>query len=610
MRLKLTTKTSTLALLFAASIAFTGCNSSGDGASKNSNNNDNKVPGDLVLKDWDDIESDLDNTTGQVSIIKAKSYRDYLFSSVMEANRGTGESLYITELMDKIKQPKKNPVIDIRYHLFGDNHNDIIPSDEKDFFSKERYNTGFTRYKKQVKCMTDLHQRELEIMSLLAGAHDPLVRDGIFGEEYEDATEEELLDLLWQADGDLINLIKSYREKLIASYVAPFINDEDTLEYNLWSCNVSPASFTEAQDDENTNKFEFMADFVNHIANWRSGDSPVTRENMPEVLEELRQIANEAKALVGDDGELAEADNIGLMHKLIFDDFYVEPESNVWEVKHDDDTPYYNAAAEGLSSFDGNEMKFAQGTLDRLNKLACRGYLMDGSTGENITTKGVCAGTDQPKREDADEDYEGYIYPLFQIDRTLNEQLASNIEEMLRNSVYKVSLAESLLINELVFEQSGSSYKSRADGASGNERTVQDQFGSGYNAGIRNAVNGLMENIDKIRAVYIGAIMQRDSTDANSEYAMLVSNVYDDEDEGSATDVEDQRPIDPADDEHDNVLRKDRIQYRMDELETYYKENYIVALFDAEKAASSWNHLITLLLIAFGGLRLRSRRKH
>src|SRR5699024_4175239 len=121
MRLKLTTKTSTLALLFAASIAFTGCNSSGDGASKNSNNNDNKVPGDLVLKDWDDIESDLDNTTGQVSIIKAKSYRDYLFSSVMEANRGTGESLYITELMDKIKQPKKNPVIDIRYHLFGDN---------------------------------------------------------------------------------------------------------------------------------------------------------------------------------------------------------------------------------------------------------------------------------------------------------------------------------------------------------------------------------------------------------------------------------------------------------------------------------------------------------
>src|SRR5699024_9563231 len=64
----------------------------------------------------------------------------------------------------------------------------------------------------------------------------------------------------------------------------------------------------------------------------------------------------------------------------------------------------------------------------------------------------------------------------------------------------------------------------------------------------------------------------------------------------------------PIDEENENVLRHDRVQYVMDQVDEGIDE-YLKNVDEAvEKLLGSWNHLITLLLITFGWLRLRSRR--
>src|SRR5699024_209561 len=65
----------------------------------------------------------------------------------------------------------------------------------------------------------------------------------------------------------------------------------------------------------------------------------------------------------------------------------------------------------------------------------------------------------------------------------------------------------------------------------------------------------------------------------------------------------------PIDEANQNVLRKDRVEHAMAILEEGV-EGYLLAVDEAVvDLISAWNHFITLLLISFGWLRLRNRRR-
>src|SRR5699024_9131999 len=169
----------------------------------------------------------------------------------MQVNRKISQSIYDGSLLQRLKDIDENKANELFENLFG---------------NKSLNNN--VRYQKQMKCLADLHEIELEIQSLLVSAADPDLRDGVFkleaintiNEESHTISEQQkaFLDALWSEEhgvSDLGRLFQQYRLKIAAFLTLPFSNKTDDVLSNAWSC-----ALTENVWDEQFKGLEFHTD--------------------------------------------------------------------------------------------------------------------------------------------------------------------------------------------------------------------------------------------------------------------------------------------------------------------------------------------------------------
>src|SRR5699024_5331055 len=118
------------------------------------------------------------------------------------------------------------------------------------------------RYQKQVKCLADVHEAELELLSLLVAAYDPALREGVFKESALDSIEELdadaqvefLIGELWEEENgssDLAAIWQKYRNKVAAFLVLPFGDGE--IYSNAWSCTLKDSSWEALEESDISN---------------------------------------------------------------------------------------------------------------------------------------------------------------------------------------------------------------------------------------------------------------------------------------------------------------------------------------------------------------------
>src|SRR5699024_5981474 len=477
------------------------------------------------------------------SAINPKAIESYVLNPVMVTNRLVGQKIYNSSVLERLvnaleEGEASDQAKDLYNHLFnGLEHKNHV------------------RYRKQVKCLTDIHEIELEIQSLLAAVYDADLREGVFATsalaELAGKSEEEqvdhLLAALWQDESepsDFARLLQQYRNKVAAFLVLPFGTED--MSSNAWSCGLGESRWAQIPES-----ITFVATVKNAWEGWQNDDQLITRGNMEKQLNELASLV----LSVRDADDVQSGLALGLMNKRVLNEALMEEK----------------------------EAQFSdEGSIYRLGKLMCKGYFGAAETGE------LCLDGDKT------------FVAGPQITRDLNEQIASNVGNAILWLAYDAGFA----------------------------RALDTRFEGDNNA------KDLRAAIHKLWMAHIEPLSQRARftlTDSNSntnetgsggcqatgfcDRSLLVS-VEDAANEELA--VADKKPgknsgsgetAEPIDAYNHNVLRKDRVEHAMNILEDGVKE-YLVAVDDAvEELLGAWNHFITLLLISFGWLRLRNRRR-
>lgn len=530
-------------LLFAIFASWlAACESSGDGASTSDPNG--KTPDEFNLSDaWANDRDSLPELGGYTdlrpnSVIDPQAIKNYVLEPVMQMNRRMGQAIYNSPILNRLAQEIES----------GD-----AARAAKDLYEDlfKNVNTGNqVRYQKQLKCLADIHEIELGMQSLLAAAHDPALREGVFNatalEILEAKKDEEerityLLEELWQMEdgkSDLTNMWQQYRNKVAAFLVLPF-GDEQVYS-NTWACSLKSDSWEQFESGPS-----FVVDVRDAWEGWQNADKFITKENVSAQLKALIELVQDATGAT----DLNSLD-LGLMNRVVFENaLKEEPEDN-----------------------DGSH----EGSLYRMAKLVCKGFW--GAE----DTEALCA--------EGDKSFVG----TYQITRDVSEQIASNASNALRWIAYDGGLARELykkyngdrnaraLVNAILELK-----EKRLDPLP--QRAFYTQQEGGGKAGGCDAT-GLCE-----RSLLISMV------DANNEeLAINEKKPGINSGEGNTA-----FPIDAG---NKNVLRHDRVQYVMDQVDDGI-EDYLTNVDEAvEELLGAWNHLITLLLITFGWLRLRSRR--
>src|SRR5699024_102904 len=406
------------------------------------------------------------------------------------------------------------------------------------------------RYQKQLKCLADVHEIELELQSLLVAVHDPELREGVFKPAVLEelaamGTEEErvgyLIEQLWLEESgrsDLIRIWERYRNKIAAFLVLPF-GDEEVYS-NAWSCSLTNESWEQFAEGPT-----FVSEVQDQWNIWRGDGEPITRNNMAAEISSLVELVNTVR-----NSTEINSFNLGSMNQVLL--------------------------ASGLAEEPEETDDSHEGSLYRMAKLVCKGFW--GAE----DTEALCA--------EGDKSFVG----TYQITRDVSEQIASNASNALRWIAYDGGLARELykkyngdrnaraLVNAILELK-----EKRLDPLP--QRAFYTQQEGGGKAGGCDAT-GLCE-----RSLLISMV------DANNEeLAINEKKPGINSGEGNTA-----FPIDAG---NKNVLRHDRVQYVMDQVDDGI-EDYLTNVDEAvEELLGAWNHLITLLLITFGGLRLRSRR--
>lgn len=534
-------------LLFALLASWLAACDSSSGGSTYKNNN--AVEEDLTLSDeWENDRDSLPELGGNPNLsgdsaINPTALDSYVLKPAMETNRRVGQKIYSSSVLERlVKALEKGEASDQAVALYGDLFGDI-------------QHKNHVRYRKQVKCLTDIHEIEFGIQSLLAAVYDAELREGVFTQqalaELEGKDKEEqaayLLGELWQdASGasDLAGLLQQYRNKVAAFLVLPF--GTEGMSSNAWSCGLGEGSWAQIPAS-----ITFAATVKNAWEGWQDEDKFFTRENMAAELNKLASLVTGVRQA----DDMQNSLNLGVMNKRVLNESLTEDKAGQFS---------------------------DEGSIYRLGKLVCKGYFGAENTAELCSEGGrtFVAGP--------------------QITRDLNEQIASNVGNAMLWLAYDAGFARAL--------------DERFEG----DNNVKD---------LRTAISALWNK-------HITPLSQRawfTVTDSNTttnetgsggcqstgfcERSLLVS-VADAANEELA--VADKKPGKnsgrdetawPIDDDNKNVLRADRVEHAMNIFESGVKD-YLDALDAAmENLLGAWNHFITLLLISFGWLRLRNRRR-
>lgn len=540
-------------LFFALiAIGLVACESSGKGSSAQAPNHPKSE--EFNLSDaWAEDRDSLPELGGYTdlrpdSVIDPQAVKSYVLEPVMQMNRRMGQAIYNSPILNRLAKEIKE---------------ETATKEARDLYQYlfGHVNTGNqVRYQKQLKCLADIHEVELGMQSLLVAAYDPALREGVFKpsvlENLEALDSHEqltyLLEQLWLEEGgvsDLTNMWQQYRNKVAAFLVLPF-GDEQVYS-NTWACSLTNDSWEQ---------FETGPSFINGVQNawlsWQYPDEFITNENVSSQLSALIELVQDTIAAT-DISSL----QLGLMNKVVF-------QNALTEEPVDADYSY-------------------EGSLYRMAKLVCKGFWNAQDTGA------LC--------DSGNKSFVG----TYQITRDVNEQIASNASNALSWIVYEGGLAREL-------------HKEYADPKNPHK-------------GKNSKADNLVAAIVTLKEKRLDPLAQRsrrtlpdpsnvaggtggcESTDLCGR-ALLISKA---DAANEAMAVADKKPgyymgegatAEPIDEDNKNVLRRDRVQYAMDQLDQGVEE-YLISVDKAvEELLGSWSHFITLLLITFGWLRLRSRR--
>lgn len=541
-------------LLFAIFASWlAACESSGDGASTSDPNG--KTPDEFNLSDaWANDRDSLPELGGYTdlrpnSVIDPQAIKNYVLEPVMQMNRRMGQAIYNSPILNRLaEEGTKGEAKELYEHLFG---------------AAQQGNQ--VRYQKQLKCLADIHEIELGMQSLLAAAHDPALREGVFNatalEILEAKKDEEerityLLEELWQMEddvSDLTNMWQQYRNKVAAFLVLPF-GDEQVYS-NTWACSLTNGSWEQFETGPS-----FVANVQDAWEGWQYPDEFITNENLADQLDALIELVDEATA-----ADLVSLD-LGLMNEVVFKNALTE------EPENDDDSH--------------------EGSLYRMAKLVCKGFWGAEDTGA------LCA-----------EGKESFV-GTYQITRDVSEQISSNASNALRWIAYDGGLARELHKEYADPNNPTKGKNSKADKLVAAIVALKQNY---LDPLAQRAYQTLSNPEDKTTGSGGCKESGADKKDRCDKSLLISKADAADEDKP----VADKKPgyntgsgaeASPIDEENENVLRHDRVQYVMDQVDEGIDE-YLKNVDEAvEELLGSWNHLITLLLITFGWLRLRSRR--
>lgn len=406
------------------------------------------------------------------------------------------------------------------------------------------------RYQKQLKCLADIHEIELAMQSLLVAAYDPALREGVFT----------------PAALDELNAIEGAQEQ--AEYLMQQLWLEEGGKSDLtgmWqqyrnkvaAILVLPFgdeviysnTWSCALQDTSWEMFSegptFVVDVQDKWFSWRNADELITHDNIAVQLLELVELVK----AVASSNELS-AMGLGLMNRILLEESLTQE-------------PVQNDSSH-------------EGSLYRMAKLVCKGWM------STVNTETLCV------------DGEGTFVGKYQVTRDINEQVASNASGAISWLAYDGGLAREL------YEKYKDDRNARALASAILElkegrldplpqRAFHTQREGGGKAG------GCESTGLCTRSLLISV------ADASNE-ELVVSEKKPGINSGEG------ETAFPIDNDNKNVLRHDRVQHAMDELDKGVEEYLAAVSSSVDDLLGSWNHLITLLLITFGGLRLRSRR--
>lgn len=542
-------------LLFALVATWlVACESSGSGGSTNTTGPETKPAEDMSLSDeWLEDRDTLPELDGSGewrdnSVVDAQAIKNYVLEPVMQMNRRMGQATYnssvLNKLVEEIEAGAKKEARELYEALF----NNISDGNH-------------IRYQKQLKCLADVHEIELELQSLLVAVHDPELREGVFKPAVLEelaamGTEEErmgyLIEQLWLEESgrsDLIRIWERYRNKIAAFLVLPF-GDEEVYS-NAWSCSLTNESWEQFAEGPT-----FVSEVQDQWNIWRGDGEPITRNNMAAEISSLVELVNTVR-----NSTEINSFNLGSMNQVLL--------------------------ASGLAEEPEETDDSHEGSLYRMAKLVCKGFWGAEDT-EALCTEG-------------DESFVG----TFQITRDVNEQVASNAANALRWIAYDGALAREL----------HKRYAKPNKPTEAEDRKAQP----------------LVDAIVTLKQKFLDPLAQRawqtlpnppETTGGtggcqatglcNRSLLISVAHAVD-----GGMDVSEKKPgynmgsgktALPIDANNENVLRHDRVEYVMRELDKGVVD-YLEEVDGAvDELLGAWNHLITLLLITFGALRLRSRR--
>src|SRR5699024_9016821 len=378
------------------------CDSSSGGSTYK---NDKAVDEEFSLsKEWDKDRDSLPELGGYTdlrsnSAINPQAVNSYVLEPVIETNRLIGQKIYNSPVLESLVQT-------LNTEEEHKNARDLYDA----LFNERKPTQNHVRYRKQVKCLADIHEIELELQSLLAAAHDPALREGVFTpqallkvEAIEDEAEQVkyLLNELWLVEdgkSDLAHLLQQYRNKVAAFLVLPFGNEPMTS--NAWSCGLSNSRFEQIIEDNGEGDFlTFVSGVQNKWQLWQqNGEYLFTKDNMAKQLVDLIKLVENARVVNGEAGNGFEQLNLGKMNIRVHDEALIEEK-------------------------DGDVSD--EGSIYRLSKLVCKGFF-----GQEV---------DENKELCRDDLIKGV-----QITRDLNEQIASNVGNAILWLAYDAGFARAL----------------------------------------------------------------------------------------------------------------------------------------------------------------------
>lgn len=512
-------------------------------------------PDDMSLSDaWQEDRDSLPELEGHEewrnnSVIDPQAAKHYVLGPVMEMNRKMGQATYNSPVLNRLVQEiesgdAKKEAKELFESLFGDLNLN-----------------NQTRYQKQLKCLADIHEFELTLQSLLIAAHDPALREGVFKPlvleelaalDTEEERVEQLIDLLWlEEDGrsDLIEAWQRYRNKIAAFLVLP-LGDEDMYS-NAWSCTLTNESWGQFAEGPT-----FADDVKSRWEGWQQPDQHITRATMADELQDLIGLVQEVRQ----SSELASY-SLGAMNEVVLN----------------------SALTEEPEQENGSH----EGSLYRMGKLVCKGFW------NADDTSSLCA-----------EDEKSFV-GTFQITRDVSEQIASNAADALSWIIYDGGLARELHKRYAKADKPKEAKDRKAQKLVDAIVTLKEQrldpLAQRAHATLADPSNVSSGSGGCKAAGYCERSLLTSVADANNS-DLAVREKKPGYNHGAG------ETAFPIDDDNKNVLRHERVEDVMKLID----EGVIDYLEEVEGAVDeligSWNHLITLLLIGFGALRLRSRR--